>query len=239
MLEGAFEQTVELAERGADAAAEADDDVLRAFALNMLAIGKYELGDTEEAELLFEETAGLLRSSGDVRDLSLLHGNLGSAALLSGDYARARSFYESALALSEELGDRGRLPSHHQAMGVAALLDGSLDEAALHLSAALVDGRQVGDTQTVICALHTVAGLAAARGNSVLAATLRPAVDRATRDLGITLSGADVLVDRRFFEPPHATTSETLTVSGGEAMTLEEAFDAAVDELRLPSRPVH
>jgi hypothetical protein len=109
----------------------------------------------------------------------------------------------------------------------------------LHLSAALVDGRQVGDTQTVICALHTVAGLAAARGNSVLAATLRPAVDRAIRDLGITLSGADVLVDRRFFEPPHATPSQTLTVSGGEAMTLEEAFDTAVDELRLPSRPAH
>jgi hypothetical protein len=124
-------------------------------------------------------------------------------------------------------------------MGVGALLDGSLDEAALHLSAALVDGRQVGDTQTVICALHTVAGLAAAQGNAVLAATLRPAVDHATRDLGITLSGADVLVDQRFFEPPHDTTSETPTVSGGEVMTLEEAVDTALDELRLPSRPVH
>jgi hypothetical protein len=123
-------------------------------------------------------------------------------------------------------------------MGVAALLDGSLEEAALHLSAALVDGRQVGDTQTVICALHTVAGLAAARGNGVLAATLRPAVDHVTRDLGITLSGADVLVDRRFFER-HDTTFETATVSGGEVMTLEEAVETALDELRLPSRPVH
>src|SRR5204863_3471989 len=65
----------------------------------------------------------------DLRDLALLHGNLGSAALLSDEYARARRLYQSALALSEELGDRGRLPSHHQAMGVAALLDGSLDRS--------------------------------------------------------------------------------------------------------------
>jgi predicted ATPase/class 3 adenylate cyclase len=236
MLEGVFEQTVELAQCGANAAVKAGDDVLRAFALNMLAIGKYELGNTEEAEMLFEETAALLRSTGDLRDLALLHGNLGSAALLSDEYARARRLYESALALSEELGDRGRLPSHHQAMGVAALLDGSLDEAASHLSAALVDGRQVGDRRTVICALHSVAGLAAERGNGVLAATLRAAVDHATRDLGIMLSGADVLVDRRFLEPPDAMSCQP-AFAGAETMSLEAAVDAALDELRLPSRP--
>jgi predicted ATPase/class 3 adenylate cyclase len=236
MLEGAFERTVELGESGRDAAARSGDDAMQAFALNMVAIGKYELGDTEEAGALFEESATLLRSAGDLRDLALLYGNLGSAALLSNDYARARRLYESALALSEELGDRGRLPSHHQAMGVAALLDGSLDEAAAHLSVALVDGRQVGDIPTVIGALHAVAGLAAARGTDVLAYALRAAVEHAARDLGITLSGADVLVGRRFLQPPDATSSLSV-FAGAETMTLEAAVDTALDELRLPSPP--
>jgi predicted ATPase/class 3 adenylate cyclase len=228
MLAGAFERTVELGESGAAAAAEAGDDAMRAFSLNILAIGRYELGATHEAESLFEEAAALLRSAGDRRDLALLYGNLGSAALLSGEYARARSLHDSALALAEELGDRGRLPSHHREIGIAALLDGSLDEAASHLSAAVVGGRQVGDIATVIGAVHTVAGLATARGDGALAGALRGAVADATRDQGITLSGTDVLVAQRFFESPDAPVRRT-------TMTLEEAVDAALDELRLPS----
>ncbi len=235
MLEGAFEQTVELADAGVAAAEEAGDDAMRAFALNMLAIGNYELGNAQEAEALFEQSAALLRSVGDLRDLALLYGNLGSAALLSDEYARARSLYDASLALAEELGDRGRLPAHHQGMGVAALLDGSLDEAASHLSAALVDGRQVGDTGTVISALHSVAGLAAARGNLALAEALRGAVEQAMRDRGVTVSGADVLVDRRFFERLPSRSDETPAFPGGQAMTLEEAVDSALGELRLPT----
>ena len=51
------------------------------------------------------------------------------------------------------------------------------------------------------------------------------------------LSGADVLVDRRFLEPSDATSSQP-AFAGAETMTLEAAVDAALNELRLPSRPV-
>jgi predicted ATPase/class 3 adenylate cyclase len=232
MLEGAFDQTVELAEAGVAAAVEAGDDAMQAFALNILAIGRYELGDRTGAEALFEQTVALLRAAGDLRDLAILHGNLGSAALLSGEYPRARTLFESALALAEELGDRGRLPSHHQGMGIAALLDGSLDEAAAHLSAALVDGRQVGDMPTVISALTSVAGLMAARGDGRQAGILRGAAEEASRTHGLALSGADVLVDQRLLDPLGETDEWASALEAGAAITLDEAVDAALASLR-------
>jgi predicted ATPase/class 3 adenylate cyclase len=235
MLEGDFQQTVELAEAGSDAAVEAGDDAIRAYALNMLAIGKHELGDIAEAEALFEQTAALLRAAGDLRDLAILQGNLGNVALLAGDCARARGHFESALALSEELGSRGRLPSHHQDMGIAALLDGSLDEAAAHLSTALVDGRQVGDTPTVMSALQTVAGLMAARGDERPAGMLRGAAGEAMRAQGLTLSGADVLVDQRFLEPLSGADLYAAGLAAGNALTLDAAVDAALEGLRSPA----
>ena len=232
MLEGAFEQTVELAEAGVAAAKEAGDDAMQAFALNILAIGRYELGDRTEAEALFEQTVALLRAAGDLRDLAILQGNLGGAALLSGEYPRARTLFESALALAEELGDRGRLPSHHQGMGIAALLDGSLDEASAHLSAALVGGRQVGDTPTVISALASVAGLMAARSDGRQAGILRRAAEEASRTHGLALSGADVLVDQRFLDPLRETDEWATAEEAGAGMTLDEAVDAALDAIR-------
>jgi tetratricopeptide (TPR) repeat protein len=234
MLEGAFEQTAELAEAGAAVAADAGDDAMRAFALNILAIARYELGDTTAAEELFAETAELLRAAGDLRDLAILQGNLGGAALLSGEYARARGLFESALALSGELGDRGRLPSHHQGMGIAALLEGSLDEAASHLSIALVDGRQVGDMPTVISALTSVAGLMAARGRDRSAGILRGAAERAMRSQGLTLSGPDVLVDERLLDPLSGTDAWPAAHAEGALMPLDKAIDVAVDSLRSP-----
>ena len=232
MLEGAFEQTVELAEAGVAAAMEAGDDAMQAFGLNILAIGRYELGDRTEAEALFQQTVALLRAAGDLRDLAILQGNLGGAALLSGEYPRARTLFESALALAEELGDRGRLPSHHQGMGIAALLDGSLDEASAHLSAALVGGRQVGDTPTVLSALASVAGLMAARSDGRQAGILRRAAEEASRTHGLALSGADVLVDRRFLDPLRETDEWATAEEAGVGMTLDEAVDAALDAIR-------
>ena len=211
---------------------EAGDDAMQAFALNILAIGRYELGDRTAAEELFEQTVALLRAAGDLRDLAILQGNLGSAALLSGEYPRARTLFESALALAEELGDRGRLPSHHQGMGIAALLDGSLDEASAHLSAALVGGRQVGDTPTVISALASVAGLMAARSDGRQAGILRRAAEEASRTHGLALSGADVLVDRRFLDPLRETDEWATAEEAGVGMTLDEAVDAALDAIR-------
>src|SRR6476469_9423683 len=63
MLRGDFARTVALAERAAAVAEPAGDDIMRAFAFNLLAVGRYELGEPDAGERLFEEAARLLRAA--------------------------------------------------------------------------------------------------------------------------------------------------------------------------------
>ena len=93
MLRGDFAGTVALAERSAAVAEAGGDDIMRAFAINLLAVGRYELGDPDDGKWLFNEAARLLRAAGDRRDLAIVEANLAEAALIDGDYAAARGRY--------------------------------------------------------------------------------------------------------------------------------------------------
>ena len=227
MLRGDFAQTVALAERAAAVAEAAGDDIMRAFAVNLLAVGRYELGEPDAGERLFIEAARLLRAAGDRRDLAILEANLAEAALIAGDYAAARSRYESALALSQELGDRGREPSYHLGMAVAALFEESLGSAAEHVSAALTGGRDVGDIATVIGAVSCAAGLLAARGDLAAAAVLRGIVTHASAERGLELSGSDVLVDEQLLAP--VAESDPATWADGLAEGRRLRLDLGID----------
>ena len=189
-----------MAERAA-AVAEAAGDEHGAFAFNLLAVGRYGLGEPDAGERLFDEAARLLRAAGDRRDLAILEANLAEAALIAGDYAAARGRYESDLALSEELGDRGREPSHHLGLAVAELFEDSLASAAEHVSAALNGGRDVGDIATVIGAVSCAAGVLTARGDPAAASVLRGVVAHASAERGLEWRGSDVLVDEQLLAP--------------------------------------
>ena len=233
MAEGMFNDTVELATEAAGEAERAGDRVMLAFALNARAVGVYELGDPESARGLFAQGAALLDEAGDRRDLALLAGNLGGAALLDGDYAEAQRQFERAIEQARAVGDRGRLPAHHQGLGLAALLRGDLQTAVSHLSVALVDGRQVGDTHTVLSTLGCVAGVAARRGDDATAAELSGALEHATAEVGIQLSGSDVLV-QPLLEAATARLGEPAwgdARARGAALGLDAAVDAGLREL--------
>jgi len=230
MLRGDFGRTVVLAEPAAAVAEAAGDDIMRAFALNLLAVGRYELGDQDAGERLFIEAARLLRAAGDRRDLAILEANLAEAALISGDYAAARGRYQSALALSGELGDRGREPSYHLGMAVAELFEESLDSAAEHVSTALIGGRNVGDIATVIGAMSCAAGVLAARGDPAAASVLRGIVEHASAERGLELSGSDVLVDEQFLAPVAESDPGTWAegLAEGRRTRLEQGIDLAL-----------
>ena len=234
MLRGDFARTVILAERAAEVAEAAADDTMRAFALNLLAVGRYELGDHDAGEQLFNEAARLLRASGDRRDLAILEANLAEASLIDGDYATARHRYGTALALSEELGDRGREPSYHLGIAVAELFEESLDSAAEHVSAALIGGRDVGDIVTVIGAMSCAAGVVTARGDPAAASVLRGIVIQASAERGLELSGADVLVDEQVLAPDAESDPSTWTagLAEGRRIRLEEGIDRALAAIR-------
>ena len=230
MLRGDFARTVALAGPAAAVAEAAGDDIMCAFALNLLAVGRYELGDQDDGERLFAEAARLLRAAGDRRDLAILEANLAEAALVAGDYATARGRYQSALALSGELGDRGREPSYHLGMAVAELFEESLDSAAEHVSTALIGGRNVGDIATVIGAMSCAAGVLAARGDPAAASVLRGIVEHASAERGLELSGSDVLVDQQLLAPVAESDPGTWAegLAEGRRTRLEQGIDLAL-----------
>ena len=84
-------------------------------------------------------------------------------------------------------------------------------------------------------ALQSVAGLMATRGDERLAGMLRGAAEEAMRAQGLTLSGADVLVDRRFLEPLSGADRYAAGLAAGKALTLDAAVDAALEGLRSPA----
>jgi predicted ATPase len=230
MLRGDFARTVALAEPAAAVAEAAGDDIMRAFALNLLAVGRYELGDQDAAERLFNGAAELLRDAGDRRDLAILQANLAEAALIAGDYAAALGRYQSALALSGELGDRGREPSYHLGMAVAELFEQSLDSAAEHVSMALIRGRDVGDIATVIGAMSCAAGVLAARGDPGAASVLRGIVEHASAERGLELSGSDLLVDEQLLAPVAESDPGAWAegLAEGRRTRLEQGIDLAL-----------
>jgi predicted ATPase/class 3 adenylate cyclase len=233
MLEGAFAETVALGGGAVAAAKRAGDQAMFAFALNVLAVGTYELGDPDAAKRLFAEADAILVEIGDLRDAAILRGNLADAALLEGDYPRARELFEEALALARQVNDRGRFPAYATGLGAAALLGGDPGAAVSQLSIALVDGRQVGDVGTVLSALAYVAAVVGEHGDPATAAVLWGAATRAAEKLGIQLSGADVLVEPLIAAAAAraGATDWERELARGRRFGLEEALDAGARAL--------
>ena len=231
MVEGRFEETIELGEQAAALARGIGDEVLTAFALNCVAVGAYELGEPDRSQRLFEETVQLLRAAGDRRNLALLIGNLGTVALLNGDFAAAEEGFRSALDLSREMGERGRLPAEHLDVGIAALLRVALEDAAEQFSIALADANESGDAVTVIYAVNATAGLCAARGDDRSAGVLHGAAEAATAERGMEFTASDALITQHLLEPAAQRVGSAawdMARAEGRSLALDAALDRAL-----------
>ena len=237
IVEGRFEETIELGEQAAALARGISDDGLTAFALNCVAVGAYELGETDRSQRLFEETVQLLRAAGDRRNLALLIGNLGTVALLNGDFAAAEEGFRSALDLSREMGERGRLPAEHLDVGIAALLRAALEDAAEQLSIALADADESGDAVTMIYAVNATAGLCAARRDDRSAGVLHGAAEAATAERGIEFTASDELIAQQLLEPAAQRVGSAawdMARAEGRSLTLDAALNRALGATSEP-----
>ena len=200
-------------------------------------MGAYELGEPDRSQRLFEETVQLLRAAGDRRNLALLIGNLGTVALLNGDFAAAEEGFRSAIDLSREMGERGRLPAEHLDVGIAALLRAALEDAAEQLSIALADANESGDAVTVIYAVNATAGLCAARGDDRSAGVLHGAAEAATAERGIEFTASDALITQQLLEPAAQRVGSAawdMARAEGRSLTLDAALDRALGATSEP-----
>jgi predicted ATPase/DNA-binding SARP family transcriptional activator len=172
------------------------DPLWAARALSSLAGLTHDIGRSEEAAPLLDESIALRRTLNGALPLAIPLGNRASVAVQLGDAVTARACLEEIL---RDEGDN-ELESAFALMGLAdvELLVGDPDAAAECLRAALdaVLGKDYQDYRLMEC-LETFAALAVVRDRADLAATLIAAVDKAYADEGSVVVPSDIELRER------------------------------------------
>jgi tetratricopeptide (TPR) repeat protein len=187
---GEVARSLELYEEALAAARQAHDDQSLAVALGNLGFAVTNLGETtgESAEIkrgeaLLEEALFLCRRLGDTMNTAAMAGDLAECALASGDLDRAEALIAETLLSAREIHHRSEIG---WAVGLEALLAlkrADADAAHARFVEALELIRGDYDIQIAHFAISVAAAIAAARGESLLAAALWGALDEMrTRD---------------------------------------------------------
>lgn len=151
---GAVEQAQELARRGVELAAIADDTLAQARAFNALGVIAARLGDNAAARGYLEQSLALAEHWGDLEARAAALNNLALAHGAAGETERALLLEDAALQLCVARGDR-----HHEAAihnNIADILHaaGRSAEALAHVTQAVTIlgeiGAEAGDLQPAI-----------------------------------------------------------------------------------------
>jgi predicted ATPase/DNA-binding XRE family transcriptional regulator len=146
-------------EKALAAGGEVEPAVL-ASALHAAAALIHELGDYEQAELLYNKSIALQRELGEKRGLAMALCNLGSVHWSRGDYEAARSLYEESLGLYEEVGDKWGISVTLTNLGVVASAQRDYEEARRIQEKNLAIKRDLQDKAGIAITLNNIGVLA-------------------------------------------------------------------------------
>ena len=205
--------------------------------LGFLALTEDE--DPARASVVWRESLALAREMGDAVRIGVSLCSLGYAAVLQGDNERAMVFCEEALAYADEHEDASGfiVPETLINLGLAARGQGDHGRAISSFERSLVISQRAGREASIINALEGMAGLAGARGDAPQAARLWGAAEAGREATGIALPP----VERALHEPHLASARSRLgtaaweeALSGGRAMSLDEAAEYALEQENVP-----
>jgi predicted ATPase/DNA-binding winged helix-turn-helix (wHTH) protein len=157
--------------------AQLDDPTFQASATNTMAVVALMQDRNAEAERLLEEAIGLYARPTvipRVRDINTAVAllNLGEVALGRDDIATAVERYLAARELYRRQDDQHGVALTELNLGAAAVQQGRLDEARGLLARALRSQREIGFLQHAAACMESIAALANAAGEPVIAAQL-------------------------------------------------------------------
>ncbi|MCK4718381.1 MAG: tetratricopeptide repeat protein, partial [Thermoplasmata archaeon] len=126
----------EFSRRALQTAREAEDPLLEARCLILMAHISSGIGDLEHARDLFQEALGILEEEGDVTELPRILNGQGDVCKIQGHYGMAMLQYEKCIASAKELGNY-----RYQARGLinsaeCMAKEGSLQEARKRMEGA-------------------------------------------------------------------------------------------------------
>jgi predicted ATPase/DNA-binding CsgD family transcriptional regulator len=208
---------------------EIGDDAGAAASLDYLGFAAWLEGNPARAVALCSQAVAAFRASGRRQETAAALINLGVAAHLTGDDEHAAMHLRTSLNISTELGyQEGVAWALHELAVIIA--DEHPAEAADMLRESLTTHLRLGDRWRIASVVETIAELAVAPADAVLAATLLGASNALRLALGTPVPGAErpaldtclTLVRGALGEGPFARAWRR-----GEAMTLDELADAA------------
>jgi tetratricopeptide (TPR) repeat protein len=191
-----------------------------------------EQGDFGRAWGLFQDSAQVVRSEGMKLHEAMCLVHLGYTSALAGDYERAAGLLDEGVAQFTELGETTWTQLARRYQGLLALLDGRIDDAEALLQTSLLKGRGQAPQWEIAYWIEGLAAAAAAKGETLRAATLWGATDALFERLGLAILEENRQVRERFRDEtqdsPSPDDRQADALAWGSAMTLEQAVAYAL-----------
>jgi len=191
-----------------------------ASSLNTFGGVVYMQGDYPAARALLEESLAIRREIGDRHGIATSLSNLGYMALHQGDDAPAQELLQESLAICREIGDRWGIAFSLSNLGCVALNRGDYPAARALYEESLAIFRELGDRWGIPTSLDGLAAVAASLHDSVRAARIWGATERARAEIGTPIQSCER------FRYDHCVAAARIA-SGDDA-----AFDSARQEGR-------
>jgi predicted ATPase len=182
-------------------------------------------GDTKRAQAFFEESMKLRRQIGDKTCLLHSLGGLGQVLLEGGDFCHAAELFEERLALARDVTHPGELACSLGLLARTRLAEGNQEQATVLYRAGLEAARGARDTQATVDCLRGIAAVAAAQ---LSAAAALPGSSMTTRAVLNRTAWHDQYLQIARGQIDEATWGRAW--QEGQAMSLEEAVDYALEE---------
>lgn len=233
MFQGAYARAVARLEESAGLFRKLGDDVGVAVALGNLGMSALHAGDLERALAVCEEAETLRPELEDEREAAHLLVFMGMAVGIRDGYESGIPLMEEGIAWFRDVKDLRGIGLALTCLGLEALAAGDLERAAAMLQEEMLLARKVHNKLGVFYGLLGMAGVAAARGQSVHAARLWGALEVLEESLGIPLS--PMVYTRYDYERRVAAARVRLDEATwmaawaeGRAMSSEEAVEHAL-----------
>jgi predicted ATPase/class 3 adenylate cyclase len=191
--------------------------------------------DLPRAAALYEDALALFKELEATESIGGLMNGLGVFATIQGEFPRARSLFQESLAISRAVGNMRGIALSIANLGVLAFREGDHASARSLVKESLAIDRELGDKRGIASELEELAVIEAARGQGERSARLLGAAEAMREAIGAPLS----LLDRAFCTYDNcvailstALSREAVAVrwAEGRAMTLEKAFEYAMEE---------
>ncbi len=154
-----FDENIEFARKGIDAAIKKNDSVSLAKLYRNLGMAHYFKGKFDSAAFYYYKCVDIFSSKKQLNSLASVYNDLGKLYRKIGPYSRAQDFYDKALRLYTQLKDKNGIATIYNEAGVLYEYEGKFDDAIKSYKASLELCKELNDDVGIAYSLNFIAGV--------------------------------------------------------------------------------